>query len=318
MRIITGAMSVDIILISNRFAKARNLRLTGIHVLLATFFALILFLTALFSAQYLIVRFHPDSLSNGVRSWLASVQSEEQLKQQAYLREGLNTMAIRLGQMQAQLLRLDSLGGKLAKMSGLKPHEFSFDQPPAQGGPYIPDRSVSQKNDFLGDINHQLSNLSLTLADRRDKLLVLETLLQQDRLDKKLFTSVPPVTDGRYSSNFGWRVDPFTGSRAMHEGVDFIKPDGTPIFAAAGGIVVYSELHPQYGNMIEIDHGNDVITRYAHASILIAKTGQVVRRGQEIAKVGSTGRSTGSHLHFEVRYKGSAQNPLPFLKSKAG
>ena len=311
-------MSVDIILVSNRFAKARSLRLTGSHILLTILFALILFFTALFSVQYFMMRFHPDSLSSGVRSWLASVQSEEQLKQQAYLREGLNTMAIRLGQMQAQLLRLDSLGGKLAKMSGLKPHEFAFDQPPAQGGPYIPDRSVSQKNVFLDDINHQLSNLSLTLADRRDKLMVLETLLQQDRLDKKLFTSVPPVADGRYSSNFGWRVDPFTGSRAMHEGVDFTKPDGSSIFAAAGGIVVFSEMHPQYGNMIEIDHGNDVITRYAHASVLIAKTGQVVRRGQEIAKVGSTGRSTGSHLHFEVRYKGSAQNPLPFLKSKAG
>ncbi|MEQ1814249.1 MAG: M23 family metallopeptidase, partial [Candidatus Nitrotoga sp.] len=274
---------MDIILVSNRFAKARGLRLTGSHIFVAILAVLILFFTALFSAQYLIVRFHPDSLSSGVRSWLANVQSEEQLKQQTYLREGLNTMAIRLGQMQAQLLRLDSLGGKLAKMSGLKPQEFAFDQPSAQGGPYIPDQSVSQKNAFLDDINHQLSNLSLTLADRRDKLMVLETLLQQDRLDKKLFTSVTPVTDGRYSSNFGWRVDPFTGGRAMHEGVDFIKPSGAPIFAAAGGIVVFSELHPQYGNMIEIDHGNDVITRYAHASILIAKTGQVVRRGQEIA-----------------------------------
>ena len=148
--------------------------------------------------------------------------------------------------------------------------------------------------------------------------MVLETLLQQDRLSKKLFPTVPPIINGRYSSNFGWRLDPFTGSRAMHEGVDFTTAEGTPIYAAAGGIIVYSAPHSQYGNMIEIDHGNDVVTRYAHASVLLGKVGQVVRRGQEIAKVGSTGRSTGSHLHFEVRYKGSAQNPLPFLHSKAG
>lgn len=309
---------MDIILVSNRFVKARSLRFTGKHLLLIILFTFCLFFTALFSSQYFIMRFHPEAMSSGMRSWLASAQSEEQQKQQAYMREGLNTMAIRLGQMQAQLLRLDSLGEKLAKMSGLKPQEFAFDQPPAQGGPYIPDRSTAQKDLFLAEINYQLNNLSLTLEDRRDKLMVLETLLQQDRLDKKLFSTVAPVNDARHSSNFGWRIDPFTGSRAMHEGVDFTKPTGTPIFAAAGGIVVFSELHPQYGNMIEIDHGNDVITRYAHASILIAKTGQVVRRGQEIAKVGNTGRSTGSHLHFEVRYKGSAQNPLPFLKSKAG
>jgi len=309
---------MDIILVSNRLAKARSITLTGRHLLLIILLAWGLFFTALFAAQYLIVRFHPESLSSGVRAWLATAQSEEQQKREAHLREGLNTMAVRLGQMQAQLLRLDSLGARLAKMSGLKPQEFAFDQPAAQGGPFIPDALAAKQDVFINNVNQQLSNLSLTLEDRRDKLMVLETLLQQDKLDKKLFPSVSPIVDARHSSNFGWRLDPFTGARAMHEGVDFTTPTGTPIFAAAGGIVVYSAMHPQYGNMIEIDHGNDVLTRYAHASALIAKTGQVVRRGQEIAKVGSTGRSTGSHLHFEVRYKGSAQNPLPFLKSKAG
>ena len=101
----------------------------------------------------------------------------------------------------------------------------------------------------------------------------------------------------------------------MHEGVDFVVPQGTPVMAAASGIVVYSEYHEQYGNMVEIDHGHDIVTRYAHASRLLVKVGQIVRRGQEIAKVGSTGRSTGNHMHFEVRYKGIAQNPDRLLKN---
>jgi murein DD-endopeptidase MepM/ murein hydrolase activator NlpD len=147
--------------------------------------------------------------------------------------------------------------------------------------------------------------------------VALETLLMQNTLSKRLLPSVAPITEGWYSSNFGWRIDPFTGNNAMHEGVDYMVQAGTPIYASAGGVVVYADYHPQYGNMVEIDHGNDIVTRYAHASKLLTKVGAVVRRGQVIAKVGSTGRSTGNHLHFEVRYKGLAQNPVRFLQNAA-
>jgi murein DD-endopeptidase MepM/ murein hydrolase activator NlpD len=219
--------------------------------------------------------------------------------------------------MQAQLVRLDNLGGRLAKLTGMKSQEFNFNQPPqapAQGGPFI---QVNQQELSLSSMNQQMDNLAVMLSDRSDKLAALETLLMQDRLSKKLLPSAAPVKEGWYSSNFGWRLDPFTGRNAMHEGVDYVVPLGTPITAAAGGIVVYSDLHPQYGNMVEIDHGNEIITRYAHASKLLVKVGQVVKRGQELAKVGSTGRSTGNHLHFEVRYKGMAQNPVRFLQNAA-
>ena len=305
---------MDIILVSNRFAKARSITLARTHLILAAILGIGLFLASVLAAQYVIVRFQPAALSSEMRGWLAIVQAEGQQKQQTYLREGLDTMAMRLGQMQAQLVRLDTLGARLAKLSGMKPQEFSFDQIPAQGGPYMPG---AQQDVSLVSMDQQLSSLSVLLNDRNDKLLALETLLMQDRLDKKLLPSVAPISVGWYSSNFGWRIDPFTGQNAMHEGVDYMVPEGTPILAAAGGIVVYSGSHPQYGNMTEIDHGNDIITRYAHASSLLTKVGQVVRRGQEIAKVGSTGRSTGNHLHFEVRYKGIAQNPLKFLKDSA-
>ena len=305
---------MDIILVSNRFAKARTLRLSRSHLLLVAALALGLFLAAVVAAQYVIVRFQPGALSNEMRGWLASAQTEGQQKQQSYFREGMNTMAMRLGQMQAQLLRLDSLGIRLAKLSGIKPQELAFDQVVAMGGPYIPAVAAEQQAVSLVNLNQQLGSLSALLNDRNDKLMALESLLLHDKLNKKSFSSVVPITDAWYSSNFGWRIDPFTGENAMHEGVDFMVPEGTSIRASASGIVVYSGTHPQYGNMIEIDHGNDVVTRYAHASKLLATVGQVVRRGQEIAKVGSTGRSTGNHLHFEVRYRGAAQNPTRFLQ----
>jgi murein DD-endopeptidase MepM/ murein hydrolase activator NlpD len=123
-----------------------------------------------------------------------------------------------------------------------------------------------------------------------------------------------PVSTGWYSSNFGWRIDPFTGWNAFHEGMDFMAAEGTAITAAAGGVVVYAGPHPQYGNMMEVDHGNGLVTRYAHASKLIANVGDVVLRGQKIAEVGNTGRSTGTHLHFEVRQWGAPQNPARFLQ----
>ena len=285
------------------------------HLTVLTLIASILFVAAVLAAQYAIVRFQPEMMGNELRTWLASAQQDEQQKQQVYLRKSLDTMAMRLGQMQAQLLRLDGLGARLAKITGMKPQEFSFDKLPAQGGPYLP--APLQQEISLNNMEQQMAELNNLLSDRSDKLVALETLLLQDKLSKKMLPSVPPITVSWYSSNFGWRIDPFTGKNAMHEGVDYMVPEGTSIYASAGGVVVYADTHPQYGNMIEIDHGNQVVTRYAHASKLLVKVGDVVRRGREIAKVGSTGRSTGNHLHFEVRYKGTAQNPVRFLQKAA-
>lgn len=273
--------------------------------------ASLLFLAAVLTVQYAIVRLQPSAMSEQLRAWLASAQQEEQKKQQAFLHESMDTMAKNLGQLQARLARLDTLGVRLAKMAGMKPQEFSFEQSPAQGGPYIP---VPKQADISAStMSEQLAILTSLLSDRGDKLTALETMMMQNTLSNHLLQSAAPISEGWYSSNFGWRIDPFTGKSAMHEGVDFMVQQGTPIFAAAGGIVVFSDFHPQYGNMVEIDHGNEIVTRYAHASKLLAKVGMVVRSGQEIAKVGSTGRSTGNHLHFEVRYKGMAQNPVRFL-----
>ncbi len=306
---------MDIILVSNRFAKARTIKLNRARLLLLALLALSTLIVFSIMMQYVIARLQPGLMSDSLRGWLASAQAEEQQKQQTYLRASLDAMAKRLGQMQAQMSRLDALGVRLAKLSGMKPQEFSFANPPAEGGPYLP--AAQQRDVSLESLSQQLSELSLSVDDRNDKLVALETLLMQDRSNKWLIPSVAPVKSGWYSSNFGWRIDPFTGKNAMHEGVDFVVPEGTPVYASAGGIVDYSDEHPQYGNMVEIDHGNGVITRYAHNSRLLVKIGQMVRRGQKIALSGSTGRSTGPHVHFEVRYNGVAQNPVRFLKKDA-
>jgi murein DD-endopeptidase MepM/ murein hydrolase activator NlpD len=303
---------MDIILVSSRFAKVRSITLEGKHLVLGAMFGSAMLIMGGFAAQYALAN---HAANNAAISVVARSEGQEQ--SQSYMRDGLDAMAVRLGKMQAQLLRLDTLGARLVKLSGIKPQEFNFDQLPAQGGPYIP-APAAQQDISLSSMDQQLTSLAMLLSDRSDKLVALETLLMQNNLDQKLFPSVTPVIDVVSSSDFGWRIDPFTGKNAMHEGVDFTASEGTPVRASAAGIVVYADSHPQYGNMIEIDNGNDIVTRYAHASSLLVQVGQVVRRGQEIARVGSTGRATGSHLHFEVRYKGIAQNPGRFLKSAAG
>lgn len=302
---------MNIILVSGRLAKARTITLgvPQLVVLGMGAFLAIIMLTSLL--HYLTLRFAVDFRLPYFENVILSAQQQQSEKDQSYLRENLNAMAIRLGQMQAQLLRLDTVGERLAKLAGFKPQDLMFDQPPGRGGAVssLPSQDLS-----LGDFTRQLDLLTRQLDDRSDQLGILESLFTLDHAKKKLIPTMLPVEGGWYSSNFGWRIDPFSGQRAFHEGIDFMAEQGTPIVSAAGGVVIYSDFHPQYGNMIEIDHGNNLITRYAHASMRLVKAGDVVLRGAKVAEVGKTGRATGTHLHFEVRQRGAPQNPTQFLR----
>ncbi len=303
---------MNIIIVSNGRAKTRSITLGGKQIALALFVLMVVTMLFASALQNVLLRFAPESLGDAARAILLSGREAEQQRQLAYVQASLQGMAAKVGQMQSQMQRLDTLGGRLAKISGMKPEEFSFDKPSPQGGPLVTSASEEINVD---DLSREVQNLTLVLSDRSDKMSALQTMLMQNQLSKKLLPSVAPVRDGWYSSNFGWRVDPFNGLSAMHEGVDYVVPEGTPIYASAGGVVSYADMNSSYGNMVEIDHGNEIITRYAHASKLLVKVGQVVRRGEKIAEVGSTGRSTGNHLHFEIRYRGIAQNPVRFLKN---
>ncbi len=302
---------MNIILVSEKLPKAWTITLewpqfAGLAALLV-----VAMLTTAAALNYGILRFASELKIPYVRDVLVSIHQQQQDKHHSYLQDNLNAMAVRLGQMQAQLLRLDTLGERLAKLAGFKPQDLMFNEVPGRGGALS---SVPSQNLSLGDFTRQVEELTRNLEDRGDKLGLLESMFTLESARKKLTPTKLPVEGGWYSSNFGWRIDPFTGQRAFHEGIDFMAEEGTPIYAAAAGVVVYSEFHPQYGNMVEIDHGNDLITRYAHASKRLVRVGDIVLRGSRIADVGRTGRATGAHLHFEVRSRGVARNPAQFLQ----
>lgn len=309
---------MNVILVSGKLARAKTFSLGLPHFLLL---GLGLALTALVLAatlHYVAIRFVDDVKLPYVESTVLAAQARQYAlqqrqheKAQSYLRENLNAMAVKLGEMQAQLVRLDTVGERLAKLAGFKPQDLMFGKPPGRGGAVssLPSQDLS-----LGDFTEQLELLTRQVDDRSDKLGILESLFAVDSAKKKLLPTMLPVEGGWYSSNYGWRIDPFTGQRAFHEGIDVVAEKGTPIYAAAGGVVIFSGRHRQYGKMIEIDHGNGLITRYAHASKLLVKIGDLVVRGVQIGKVGKTGRVTGSHLHFEVRRSGRSVNPKRFLR----
>jgi murein DD-endopeptidase MepM/ murein hydrolase activator NlpD len=169
----------------------------------------------------------------------------------------------------------------------------------------------------MTEFQSALEAMSRDIDHRSDYLNVVETKLMGFKVQSKLLPTIQPVNVTYNASGFGWRLDPFNGHNAFHEGIDFPSPTGTPIVAAAGGVVISAEYHPQFGNMLEIDHGGDITTLYAHTSKIYVKVGDIVKRGQHIADIGSTGRSTGAHLHFEVHVKGVPQNPHKFLSAGA-
>jgi len=250
-----------------------------------------------------------------LQAFLLADQREEAARVQERVQGHLNAMALRLGELQARVMRLDGLGDRLAKTAGLKPQDLpspSTSAAPGRGGA---ESSMPSRNLSVQEFSNLVETLARQVDERSDQLSVLEALLVQDSANRKFLPTKYPIVDGWYSSNFGYRIDPFTGQQSMHEGIDFPAEVGTPIVAAASGKVVVAEWHPQYGKMLEIDHGNGLISRYAHASQLLVKAGDLVIAGQRVAIVGTTGRSTGPHLHFEVRLNGTAQNPARFLQA---
>ena len=302
---------MNIILVSGRLGRARTITVEWPQLALLGFGAFVSVFVLAAMLHYAALRFAVERDFPYLNTLLLSAQHREEEKTQSYLRENLNALAVRLGEMQAQLMRLDTIGERLAKIAGFKPQDLMFGELPGRGGAQS---TMPQFDLSLGELTRQLDWLTRRLDDRGDMLGVLESSLTLDSARKKLLPTMLPVHGGWYSSNFGWRIDPFNGQRAYHEGIDVIAEQGTPFYAAAGGVVVYADFHPQYGNMIEIDHGNDLITRYAHASKLLVKVGDLVTPGVKIGEVGSTGRATGTHLHFEVRQRGVPVNPAQFLK----
>ncbi len=300
---------MQIILISDRLAKARSVSLSLRHLVGTALFALVLICGATAGLYWLTLRYASEVRAPALQRLVLAAQQAEAERGRTFVQQNLNAMAVKLGEMQAQLTRLDALGERLSVLSGIR--EFRFSEVPGLGGAaptLLPPQNLS-----LTEFNDKLSLLSRQVETRNDMLGVLEAQLFEQAVKKKLTPTMMPVSAPFNASGFGRRIDPFSGQWAMHEGIDFLADIGSPVVAAAGGIVQFSGFHPQYGYMIDIDHGNDLVTRYAHLSKLFVKEGDVVQRARRIALSGNTGRSTGPHVHFEVRFRGTAQNPAKFV-----
>ena len=302
---------MQIIVISDRLAKAKSVTLTARHLVATALLGLVT-LTGLTIGLYaLTLRVAIDIKVPILQDIISAALQGETQKARVFVQQNLNAMAVKLGEMQAQLTRLDALGERLSTVAGIKPQEFRMNETPGLGG--AQSSAFPGQNLSMQEFNQKLATLSRQMENRTDLLGVLEAQMFEQAVKKKLLPTMLPVAGTYNASSFGMRIDPFTGQLTMHEGMDFIAETGEPIVAAAGGVVQFAGYRPQYGNVIDIDHGNDLVTRYAHTSKMFVKEGDILQRGRKIALVGTTGRSTGAHLHFEVRFKGVAQNPARFL-----
>ncbi|MGO0999996.1 peptidoglycan DD-metalloendopeptidase family protein [Lysobacter sp. CA196] len=223
----------------------------------------------------------------------------------------INALAARMGELQAEANRLNALGERLTRIGQLQDGEFDFEKPVGVGGAG-PVRDMAKP-----ELDAGMDLLDRQFKASGEQLSVLESLLFNRQIDMNAVPSRAPIANSYITSGFGGRADPFNGGAAFHKGIDFEADVGDPVLAVADGVVSYSGVRSGYGNVIEIDHGNGYVTRYAHNSNLLLKVGELVRAGQEIAKAGSSGRSTGAHVHFEVWEGGRVVNPLKFLNQQS-
>ncbi|MEM7083681.1 MAG: peptidoglycan DD-metalloendopeptidase family protein [Pseudomonadota bacterium] len=278
--------------------------------------SVVLLAAGLFMSGFLIAatqhEVEPDVQVAQMKSELAAKQRELE-SAQAEAQENLQALSVRIGQMQAHVIRLDALGQRLTQIADLGEGEFDFTKAPPRGGPELPlGREFIDHNDFL----EGLDDLSHLIADRDKQLGVLESLMLTKHLEEETHPAGRPVKAGWISSFYGTRRDPFTGARARHAGVDFAGRAGAEIMSVGAGVVSWSADRYGYGNMVEINHGNGYRTRYAHNQENLVELGQKVEKGQVIALMGSTGRATGPNLHFEVLRNGRPTDPVKFIESQ--
>lgn len=242
----------------------------------------------------------------------ALLASLERRSHDQFLREDLpssselDTLSLRLSQMQAELLRLNALGERLVEKANLSPEEFDFQHAPPQGGPEPLETLPTSSEEFA----MEMARLGREIEDRGRKLRLLDQAVMERELSEDSLSPGLPVRSGYISSYFGMRKDPLHGRQSFHSGVDYAGKVGTDILAIADGLVIQSETVSGYGRLVEIRHANGLVTRYAHCKKLLVAAGDLVTKGQVIATLGSSGRSTGPHLHFEVLKEGVAINPL--------
>jgi len=299
---------MNIILFTNKRGQVWNYDINLLHASLTVVFGLIALLAA---AVYTGVRLGNDELKY-VADWqdVVSGQQAEIAEARQSAQADIDALTLRIGQMQAQMLRLNALGGRLVSQSDLDKGEFDFDAVPAMGGP---ENVINRQSVPLADFLSMLEQLETEMLDREQKLSVLESLLMSRSLSERVMPSGRPVEDGWLSSRYGKRNDPFTGKQDFHKGLDFAGKKGSEVVAVGDGVVSWAGKKSGYGKLVEINHGNGYATRYGHNQSHMVSVGDTVKKGQQIALMGSTGRSTGPHVHFEVLHNGKSVNPSKFI-----
>ena len=301
---------MNVIFFSRREGRARHLNLA--HPLTLTIVVLLgmslfagVFAVGEQFGEHNMARF---ALLRPAQAFRAEQAQIAQLRSQ--MQDKVDALAMRLGLLDANIIRLNALGKRLTAMANINSSEFDFDHDPPLGGPEDPANThVAAMSTLTGMIDE----LSQTIDERSAQFNALANVMLGRQLSAEIRPTGRPVQNGYISSGYGVRMDPFTGEEGIHKGVDFAAPAGTAVLAVAAGVVTWAGPREGYGNLVEIEHGNGYSTRYAHNSAVLVKVGDEVQRGQAIARVGSTGRSTGPHVHFEVLRGGVQINPMSFV-----
>ncbi len=303
---------MDILIVSGKYGSTRSVH-AGWRLVAGIAAAVVLLLTVAIVAGYHLAGSPQRAVSSPqVVEWEAELHHQRATVEAAHetARQEIDALTVRLGELQARLLRIDALGEQLARMANLEPDEFDFGQVPPLGGPEV---------EFSGDTFREpgfleaLSSLAEEIDRREQQLQVISMLMGKQDIQRDVFVTGRPIRKGWISSRFGRRTDPFSGRRAWHSGFDFAGKRGAEIIAVAAGVVTWSGNRSGYGLMVEVTHGGGYATRYAHNESNLVKVGDVVRKGQLIARMGSSGRSTGPHVHFEVHRDGKPVNPASYI-----
>lgn len=304
---------MNIVIFNDSHSASKNLHIPGwvLAVLVTVFIVLPLAVGG--AGLYLTLKDESPLLTEeSAQEWLDDIRQQKAdidlLRRNS--QEQLDALTVRIAELQARLVRLDALGKRLTHIADLEEGEFDFDRAPPVGGPETMEIDGRvEVDDFVSSIDE----LARTIDDREQQLQVIESLLGSRKIQDDVFIAGRPIKKGWLSSKYGKRTDPFTGRIAWHEGVDFAGKEGSEVIAVAAGVVTWAGPRYGYGLLVEVDHGDGYTTRYAHNKTNLVKAGDIVSKGQSLALMGSSGRSTGPHVHYEVRHRGRAMDPAKFI-----
>jgi len=305
---------MNIVFLSQHNGQVGNLRLSRNKLIVFAIISLLIPAALLYTGYHYgrTTQLESDPVSIALRAELGE-QRNEVKNALGEAERHMNALSQQLGKMQARVIRLDALGRRLTKVAKLDKGEFDFDVPPALGGPAS---SLELESVKVPDFMQQLEELSRQLDSRGEQLGVLESLMMNRKLQQAVRPSGRPIKKGWTSSYYGMRNDPFTGKREHHKGVDFAGKEGSQVVSVASGVITWASDRYGYGNLVEVSHGNGYKTRYGHNKKILVKVGDKVKKGDTLALMGSTGRSTGPHVHFEVLRNGRNVNPNKYVSAR--